>query len=311
MTRMRRPSRRSSPRPSRCGCPSRARRRSRAPDAAHRRLRGADEPWRLRCPPRPATRFSAAAWSAISPNCGLSSPTSGEMARFTCMPIQRRGLVALERERIGLDDAVQPLEQRGASSSVFIFWMPAPSSLGPAIGKSGNGFVGASACRFTACLGWLLHPEVRRSPKLTNRRSVHFISPFPASDSACTPDPPSPAGLPSRRTTSAVKSQRPSMDARADAVGIHGHAILLERTDARHVEPARHHDLHVAESLGVQRVAHVPHERRIHAGRPEGAHEGLHRRGLPCTRPCPAERPTGGPPARAPRRALVATESFS
>ena len=63
----------------------------------------------------------------------------------------------------------------------------------------------------------------------------------------------------------------------AHAVGVHGHPVLLEGADLRHVESPGREDPHVPQPFGVERVAHVPDEGRVHAGRRERAHLGKDR----------------------------------
>src|SRR5882672_12159327 len=78
----------------------------------------------------------------------------------------------------------------------------------------------------------------------------------------------------------------PSLEqARAHAVHVHRHALLLELPDLVYGEAAGDDDPHVLEALGVQRAPDVPDELRIHAGRLERphlrndrlVHEGLRR----------------------------------
>src|SRR2546421_1218692 len=52
--------------------------------------------------------------------------------------------------------------------------------------------------------------------------------------------------------------------ARADAVPVDGHVLLLELPDLLDRETARHYDLDVLEALPIEGAAHVPHEPRVH-----------------------------------------------
>ena len=196
------------------------------------------------------------------PNC-LQHRRASAAGRLIVHQIVRRRLVALERERVLSRRAPcrrwSSAAPRPASSSSA---MPAPSSLGPAMGASERVGTGASA---EARSGGDVVTRIAMSPftNLTDTddpASPHFTrSSF---GFVRTPARPSPAAAVqlhdvggeveaavercSRRRRRRRPARRPSSNARMRAS----------------VEAARHDDLHVAEALGVERVAHVPHELR-------------------------------------------------
>src|SRR5712692_3666188 len=64
---------------------------------------------------------------------------------------------------------------------------------------------------------------------------------------------------------------RAANERRADAVGVDRDALVLEFADLRLAEAAGRDDPHVRVARGVERVAHLPDEALVHAGRLEVA----------------------------------------
>src|SRR5205085_12328881 len=63
-----------------------------------------------------------------------------------------------------------------------------------------------------------------------------------------------------------------AQERRADAVGVDRYPQPLELADLVRREATRGDDPHALVARGVERVAHLLDERRVHAGRPELAH---------------------------------------
>src|SRR5579862_7810853 len=190
----------------------------------------------------------------MSPYCDLSSPTSGWPARLICGMNEATGLLPLTATPQSSTTVCNRCTWFIAVSSVVIFATPAPSSLGPAMAKrrieaeGNNGqFTPASLRSFDS----RVRPELAANPEAQRSIELNY--------GRCEAGPPHEERGP-------------------DPVGIDRYAFLFKLSNPVERDPARRQELHVAESLSVQRVPHVPDELGPDAGRREGSHHRDDRR---------------------------------
>src|SRR3989442_10926049 len=183
----------------------------------------------------------------------------------------------------------------GAASALRSWW---PSTHSPAAASAVAKATAAPGCRARSrSSSWPTYPEAPSTP--TGTFALLFIAPEKYAALVGTQGPPlhgakrslppfeprvgpvRPPHLPARLAFHAHhvggEVEAALEQARSHAVHVHGHLLLFELADLLDVEAARHDDFHVLEAFVVERLAHVPDEPRVDAGRLERPHLRDHR----------------------------------